>query len=155
MTHGFNLESAALGAVMLAAGVGIPVMAAINAGLGARLDNPVAATVILIAVALVFAGGALFFAAPVPSLAALADVPAGYYLGGFFVAFYALSITWIAPKIGVGNAVFLVLLGQLCAATAIDHFGAFGAPKSPASLARLFGLALMIAGVFLARKPPV
>ena len=62
MTHGFNLESAAPGAVMLAA---------INAGLGARPDNPVAAAVV------------------------------------------------------------------------------------PASLARLFGLALMIAGGFLARKPPV
>jgi transporter family-2 protein len=49
------------------------------------------------------------------------------------VAFYVLSITWIAPTFGVGNAVFFVLLGQLVSAAMIDHFGLFGAQVTPVS----------------------
>jgi transporter family-2 protein len=56
------------------------------------------------------------------------------------------------PKIGLGNAIFFVLLGQLAAAAIIDHFGLFGASVSPISLRRSFGLAVMAAGVFLSRK---
>jgi transporter family-2 protein len=47
------------------------------------------------------------------------------------VAFYVLSITYIAPTFGVGNAVFFVLLGQLVSAAIIDHFGLFGAQVKP------------------------
>ncbi len=68
------------------------------------------------------------------------------------IAFYVLSVTWIAPIIGLGNAIFLVLLGQLCAAATIDHFGLFNAIATPISLTRAGGLALMVVGVFLAQK---
>ncbi|MFZ8974113.1 MAG: DMT family transporter, partial [Pseudomonadales bacterium] len=37
--------------------------------------------------------------------------PRHLLLGGLFVAFYVLSITYIAPHFGIGNAVFFVLLG--------------------------------------------
>jgi len=133
--------------IMLAAGVGIPLLAALNAGLGQRLGNPVAAAVVLFIVALcaalavlVMQGGALKGA-----LAA----PAHLYLGGFLVAFYVLTITWIAPTFGVGNAVFFVLLGQLVSAAIIDHFALFGAQQSPLTLMRGLGIAVMGAGVFL------
>jgi bacterial/archaeal transporter family-2 protein len=39
--------------VMMAAGIGIPIMAALNSGLGVRLGNPVAASSILLGMALV------------------------------------------------------------------------------------------------------
>ena len=39
-------------AVMLAAGIGIPVLAALNAQLGARIGSPVVAAVVLFCVAL-------------------------------------------------------------------------------------------------------
>ena len=74
------------------------------------------------------------------------------FLGGVLVAFYVLSITWIAPTMGVGNAVFLVLLGQLVSAAAIDHFGLFTAQASPLTLTRMAGIALMAAGVFVTQK---
>jgi transporter family-2 protein len=68
------------------------------------------------------------------------------------VAFYVLSITWIAPTFGVGNAVFFVLLGQLISAAAIDHFGLMGARPAPMSAARAGGILLMAAGVLLTQK---
>ena len=45
------------------------------------------------------------------------------------MAFYTFSATFITPKIGVGNVVAFVLLGQLCALAVIDHFGLMGAPQ--------------------------
>jgi transporter family-2 protein len=67
--------------------------------------------------------------------------------------FYALSVTWAAPRIGVGNAVFFVLLGQLVAAAAIDHFALWGAMPSALTGRRLAGIVVMALGVYLARKP--
>jgi transporter family-2 protein len=67
----------------------------------------------------------------------------------FFVIFYILSITSIAPKFGVGNAVSFVLLGQLISMSIIDHYSLLGAPQNEISLQRFIGLTLMVAGVFM------
>jgi transporter family-2 protein len=66
-----------------------------------------------------------------------------------FVVLYISSITWVAPRFGLGNAVSFVLLGQLIAMTLIDHFGLIGAPQFPLSLQRAVGLVFMTVGVFL------
>jgi transporter family-2 protein len=68
------------------------------------------------------------------------------------MAFYLLSITFVAPKFGVGNAVFFVLIGQMISAAAIDHFGLFGAQVSPISLTRAAGIGLMACGVWLTQQ---
>jgi len=60
-----------------------------------------------------------------------------------------------ALNAGLGNAIFLVLIGQLVAATIIDHYGLLNAPKTPATIARITGLGLMAVGLYLARKPIV
>ena len=64
-----------------------------------------------------------------------------------------LSVTLSAPRIGVGNAIFFVLLGQLIAAATIDHFGLFGALKTELTVRRALGLVVMAVGVYLAKKP--
>ncbi|WP_127114271.1 DMT family transporter [Shimia sediminis] len=135
--------------VMLLAGIGIPVLAALNAALGQRLGSPLAAGVVLFCVALTTAIFVLLVSGQSNLLAGLTSSPKHLFLGGVLVAFYVLTITWIAPKFGVGNAVFFVLLGQLISAAAIDHFGLFGAQVSPLSLARAGGIAVMAAGVWL------
>ena len=136
---------------MLAAGLGIPVLAALNAALGVRLGSPIAAGAILFCVAL---GATLVLLAfnGVAPLAKAVEAPKHLFLAGFLVAFYVLSITFVAPKFGVGNAVFFVLLGQLVSAAVIDHFGMFGAQVNPLSLTRAAGIGLMAAGVFVAQQ---
>jgi bacterial/archaeal transporter family-2 protein len=136
---------------MLAAGIGIPVLAALNAGLGSRIGSPVAAAAILFTVAMSVTLVVLAIKG-LPTLASIVTAPKHLFLAGVLVAFYILSITFIAPKFGVGNAVFFVLLGQLISAALIDHFGLFGARISPLSLPRASGIALMAAGVFLTQK---
>jgi len=77
-------------------------------------------------------------------------LPFYYYLGGSLIAFYVLSITWVAPQWGIGNAVAFVLLGQLISMASIDHFGLLGAPMHAITPQRTFGLILMAIGVFFA-----
>lgn len=137
------------GAVMLAAGFGIPVLAALNAQLGARIGSPAAAALCLFSVGLLTSLIVLSFT----GFQALRHVPAQplwLFAAGMLVAFYILSITWIAPHIGLGNAVILVLLGQMISFSLIDHYGLIGALHKPISLQRLAGMVMLAAGAFLA-----
>ena len=135
-------------AIMLAAGIGVPILAALNAALGRYLGSPAAAALILFGVAVICAAVATLLTGP-QSIARVASAPKHLLLGGVLIAFYVLSITYIAPSIGVGNAVFFVLIGQLISAAAIDHFGLFGAQISPLSLTRTAGIAIMAVGVWV------
>lgn len=137
---------------MLVAGVGIPVLAALNAALGQRLGTAIAASTILFCVALAVTVVVLLASGDAPHLVKAIEAPKHLFLAGGLVAFYILSITYVAPRFGVGNAVFFVLLGQLISAAAIDHFGLFGAQISPLSLARAGGIGLMAAGVWLTQQ---
>ncbi|SFE90773.1 transporter family-2 protein [Sulfitobacter brevis] len=137
--------------IMLIAGIGIPVLAALNAALGRTIGSPAAAATVLFVIA--------FFASLIVALitgphafARMGIAPKHLFLAGLLVAFYILSITFIAPHFGIGNAVFFVLLGQLISAAAIDHWGLFGANVSPLGLARAGGITLMAAGVWLTQQ---
>ncbi|MFT4672106.1 MAG: transporter family-2 protein [Pseudohongiellaceae bacterium] len=136
-------------ALMLLAGIGIPIMAALNAGLGSRLANPAYSAVILFSVGLLASTAYLLIAQGIPSSLPPPGIPVHFYLGGLFVLFYVLSITWVAPRFGIGNAVSFVLLGQLLSMAAIDHFALMGANHHPFTLQRFIGLVLMASGVFL------
>lgn len=138
--------------IAFVAGLGVPVMAALNGVLGAKLGSPLVASAILVVVASVIVL-ALLAAIGLPEGGIRWPGPTVGFLAGVFGAQYIVSITMAAPKIGVGNAVFLVLLGQLISAGIIDHFGLFGAPVVPVSWKRVVGIVVMAVGVFLARKP--
>jgi transporter family-2 protein len=138
--------------MMLVVGMGIPVTAALNSVLGTHLGSPVAASVILFGVGFVLTALVLAFVGLPPS-GAFSGVPLWSFAAALGVVFYVLAVTWSAPRIGVGNAIFFVLLGQLIAAATIDHFGLFGALKSTLTVQRALGLLVMAIGVYLAKKP--
>lgn len=138
--------------VMLAAGIGVPILAAISAQLGSRIGAPLAAGALALLVALCVAGFAAALTGQLRPLMNVASQPLWLLCGGVFMAFYLLSITWIAPRFGVGNAVFCVLLGQMIAASLIDHFGLFGARVMAVSGLRLTGILTMALGLFLIQR---
>jgi transporter family-2 protein len=142
----------AIALMMFVVGMGIPMTAALNSVLGTHLQSPVAASVILFGVGLILTAIVLAFVG-LPPASAFSSVPWWTYAAALGVVFYVLSVTWSAPRIGVGNAVFFVLLGQLVAAAAIDHFGLFGALKTTLTAKRALGLLVMAVGVYLAKKP--
>ena len=137
--------------IMLLAGIGIPILAALNAALGVRVGSPTAAATVLFVVAFLCAFTALAVTG-FDGLSQIVTAPKHLFLAGVLITFYVLSITFIAPKFGVGNAVFFVLVGQMISAAAIDHFGLFGATATPLSGMRAGGIGLMAAGVWLTQK---
>ena len=137
--------------IMLAAGLGIPILAALNAALGQFLGSPVAAVTVLLCVAFCAIFIILLTTSSL-SFARLAAAPKHLFLAGLLVTFYILSITAIAPHFGVGNAIFFVLLGQLISAAVVDHFTLFGAAGSPLSLTRSLGLGVMAIGVWITQQ---
>ena len=134
---------------MLFAGIGIPIMAALNAGLGTKLQSSALAAAILFCVAMVASLTYLLLVEGIPTSFSAPSTPFYFFLGGLFVVFYVLSVTWIAPRFGIGNAVAFVLLGQLISMATIDQFGLLGAPQTTLTLPRLMGLLFMAIGVFL------
>ena len=137
--------------IMLAAGIGIPVLAALNATLGRTIGSPAAAATVLFVIAFSVSLALALVTGP-QAFARMTSAPRHLFLAGFLVAFYVLSITYIAPHFGVGNAVFFVLLGQLVSAAIIDHYGLFGARVSELGWARTTGIALMAAGVWMTQQ---
>ncbi len=144
------MQQAWMYSVMVLAGIGIPVMAAMNAGLGLRIGPAASVTALLLVGALV--SGVITLFTGTPSMRTLLEAPSWLYLGGLVVVFYILSITVLGPHIGIGTAVLCVLLGQILSAALVDHFGWFGAPKSPITVQKLIGLAFMTLGIWLARR---
>ncbi|MFM7333837.1 MAG: DMT family transporter [Tabrizicola sp.] len=139
-------------ALMVAAGVGIPILAALNTNLGARIGSPVAAGVVLFAVAFGTALAVLLVTGQGAALARAPGQPPVLFLGGCLVAFYILSITFVAPRFGLANAILFVLLGQLVSAAVIDATGLMGLAARPVSGVRLLGLAVMAAGIALTQR---
>lgn len=135
--------------VMLIAGFGIPIMAALNGGLGAKLESPALAATILFSLALFIAIIYLLSTSGVPKRLYVPETPWYFYLGGFVVMFYILSITWAAPRFGISNSISFVLLGQIVAMSIIDHYGLLGSIQFSLNPRRVVGLLLMAAGVFL------
>ncbi len=135
--------------IMLAAGIGIPVLAALNAQLGGRIGSPAAAATVLFVVAFATAALTMIVTGGTEGLGKIPAQPRHLLLAGTLVAFYVLSITWIAPRFGVGNAVFVVLLGQMLSAAMIDHFGLMGALARPIAPLRLGGIAMMALGLMM------
>ena len=137
--------------IMLAAGLGIPILASLNAALGQFIGSPVVAVIVLLGVAFLSICLISLTTNNFP-MTKLIEAPKHLFIAGFFVVFYMLSITAIAPHFGIGNAIFFVLLGQLISAAFIDHFALFGSSGSALTLTRAIGLALMSLGVWLTQQ---
>ena len=95
-------------------------------------------------------------------------IPLIYYGGGKLsnwrtVPWYALcagvfglvvifSMSYMIPRVGVATALIILLAGQLFIGTILDHFGLLGAIQRPLEFSRIFGLAIVLAGVWLTVK---
>ena len=137
--------------IMLAAGLGIPILASLNAALGQFIGSPVVAVIVLLGVAFLSICLISLTINNFP-MTKLIEAPKHLFIAGFFVVFYMLSVTAIAPHFGIGNAIFFVLLGQLISAAFIDHFALFGSSGSALTLTRATGLVLMSLGVWLTQQ---
>jgi transporter family-2 protein len=131
-----------------AAGALIPLMGVWNAGLARSVGGQIQATVILFAIGLTASLLlALITMARLPDFHTVARVAPQQYAGGLIVAFYVLSITFLAPRFGIGNAILFAVTAQLITAALLDHFALAGASLRPVTWLRALGLLIVIAGV--------
>ena len=137
--------------IMLIAGICVPILAVLNAGLRKELGSAPAACVILSLVALVTSAVILLATGPQAILNTFSSSKHLFFGGVLFIV-YILSITFIAPKFGLGNAIFFILLGQILSASIIDHFGLFGAISQSLSYQRITGIFIMVLGIWLTQN---
>ena len=137
--------------IMFAAGLGVPLFAAINSQFGQFINSPIAAVAIMLCVAFSAILATALITSNLP-FNQIALAPKYFYFAGLLIVFYILSITTIAPSFGVGNAVFFVLVGQLVSAAIIDHFALFGSTGSTFTFTRLLGITIMALCVWITQQ---
>jgi transporter family-2 protein len=136
-------------ALMLSAVAGFLVAAQppINSKLGTSVGTFAAATI-----SFMVGTAALFVVAAFHGgthLDGLRGVPWWYFAGGLIGAVFVASSLVTVRTLGAGGVVAATIAGQLAGSVVIDHFGLLGLDKQPMNLAKVAGIALLAAGVFL------
>src|ERR1044071_9927552 len=114
-----------LSVLALISGALIPVQAASNAALSRTIGGnvPFAALTLFLVAAAASAVVVLVSGQGLPASATVSQAPWWSFSGGPIVAFYVFTITFLSPRLGVGNAIALIVAGQVFSALTIDHFG--------------------------------
>ena len=130
-------------------------------GLAIGLQSPMASMItqrlgIFESVFIVHLGGAVIALIPMlilgSKMSQWRNVP-WYTLGaGFFGLGVIAAISFMIPRIGVAPALIILLAGQLVMGAVLDHFGWLGLAPRPLDAARVWGLAVGRAGVWLTVK---
>ncbi|ABR73449.1 EamA-like transporter family protein [Actinobacillus succinogenes] len=132
----------------LVAGAALASQAAINSRLAqAVLGQP------LISALVSFASGTVallifcFWKTDLSALRELTSVASWKLLGGVLGAGFVFTTIFLAPKLGITNMLFFVIIGQLCTAAVIDHFGLFGMAQRTFQFSQIIGLLIIVIGL--------
>ena len=82
----------------------------------------------------------------------LGAVPWWAWIGGSFGAVYVLIQLSLAEKLGAATMTGLLVTGQIVFSIVLDNFGWLGFEQHHASVGRIAGAVIMIAGLFLVAK---
>jgi transporter family-2 protein len=138
-------------AVVLAGGA-TALQAPTNARLMTAVGSPINAAFVSFAVGTAVLGLMALMFQTRPDMAAARGLPWYAWIGGVYGVIFVIAATWAVPRMGVATTIVLMVAGQLLVSLVLDHFGAFGVPRQPISWSRVGGVALVIAGVLLARR---
>ncbi|MEE4217402.1 MAG: DMT family transporter [Xanthomonadales bacterium] len=144
MNYSLAIALAVIGGMLL------PIQFLINARLSDGFNSALWATTISFVVGTI---GLLAFIALRGQLGAAnwqgaLALPWWAWVGGLMGAVYVSLTIVTVPVVGPTALVVLLILGQMVAGTALDHFGVLTTPD-PISLSKLLGLALVFAGTWL------
>ena len=138
-------------AVALATVIGgtLALQAPLNSLLG-RSVGGLTASVIAFAIGLFALLAVSVLAGGLGGVVHVADAPWWAIVGGGLIsALYVASIVWTVRALGAGGLTAATIAGQFAVAMVVDHFGWLGVEKQAISVARVAGVALLAAGVFL------
>jgi transporter family-2 protein len=134
----------------LVGGAVLPVQVALNTLLRRYVGEPMQVTFIsYLAGALASLAICILARYPLPVVASLSQTSWWMWVGGCLGTFYVWSTIFATPKIGAALALALTIAGQMIAALFLDHYGAIGLVRYPASPTRIAGVVLVVLGVSL------
>lgn len=138
---------------VLAGGL-LPLQACINARLRGPLGGAFPAALVSFSAGLAaLVTMCLATRIPWPSIEAARQIPWWAWVGGGLCgAVFVSANVVLTPKLGVTTSLVAALAGQLAVSVAFDHFGVLGLAVRPATLWRLAGLGMILAGVWLVRR---
>jgi transporter family-2 protein len=137
------------GALALLAGVAGAVQVAVMGRFGERIGSLEALAFSTVLTALVAAGVLLVLRRTLDGFAEAVASPKWMWLGALMGVVIVLSITVVAPRIGVVATTGLLIVGQLATATLVDRLGLFGVERIGITATKVIGLVLLAAGAAL------
>jgi transporter family-2 protein len=138
--------------LVVLAGGATALQAPTNARLMTAVGSPVNAALVSFAVGTMALGVLALMFQTRPDMAATRALPWYAWIGGLYGVVFVIAATWGVPRLGVALTITLMVAGQLLISLILDHFGAFGAPRSPINLGRVAGVALVVGGVLMVRR---
>jgi bacterial/archaeal transporter family-2 protein len=134
----------------LTGGAFIPVQVALNTLLRRYVGAPMQVTFVSYLAGMLTALFICFIARyPLPTTTALFQTSWWMWMGGCLGTLYVWSTIIATLKIGATLTLALTFAGQMVAALFLDHFGAIGLTKYPASPVRIAGVVIVFVGVSL------
>lgn len=88
---------------------------------------------------------------PIPRQIRGTDTKWWHWIGGLLGGYLVFAATFLAPIVGAGMLVGLILMGQLSTAVILDHFGLIGFERKPINASKILGVVLLASGVVLIR----
>lgn len=139
--------------VALVAGMALSTQFAVNTQLRTVVGGPVAAAAVSFLIGTVFLViAALAVTRSMPAFGEITSSPWWIWTGGLLGAFFVFASVILTPRLGAATTVGLVLTGQVTASIILDHFGLLRLPVHEATLPRLAGALLIVAGVVLVQR---
>ena len=134
-------------------GMLLPIQAASNAGASRYFGDVSYAVLLSFIIGSILVTAYILIAKPsLNSEITQLSIPKYLLFGGLISVTYTFAITYLSPRLGVGNTLFIIIVGQMVAALLVDHFGVFEAVKQEVSLKRISGVILMLIGIYLANQ---
>lgn len=134
-------------------GMLLPIQAASNAGVSRFFGDVSYAVLLSFVIGIVLVSVYILVAKPsLNSDISQLSIPKYLVFGGLISVVYTIAITYLSPRLGVGNTLFIIIVGQMIAALLVDHFGVFESVKQEITLKRVAGVTLMLIGVYLAKQ---
>ena len=137
--------------VAVVAGAGLALQVMINAQLRVVAGSVLWAALIQFGVGMVGIAAVLVAVREPLATASLARAPWWIWSGGLIGGAYIILSLVIVPRLGAALLLASIVVGQLLASMAIDHYGWLGAPVHRFSATRFLGAMLLVGGIALIR----
>jgi transporter family-2 protein len=139
--------------IAIAAGAFNPAQSGANAELNKHFGHTLPPTIVVYATALLsLVLVQLIFRQSIPDHGRLAAIPWWAWLGGSISLVPTIAGLTLAHKMGSGVFTGVTVTTALAVSILLDHFALMGFKHHPASLPRIMGGALMVAGLWLVAR---